>query len=444
MQKAGTADRLLGMHPLQRLTQFRQAVYHTFTQRATALLEVIDAVAQTPRPHSPVELSLVMQRKWTTLYDALNNGRIDVDALRVVLAQTAGSVSTYRVAGCRVVLLDHTGFARPSARTVAEREVYPGPNGTRVVGHRYSWLTQLVDADGSWLAPLDVERIGPGSTPVGIGLTQLARLAQGSDEPVIVIADREYGVNDVLRVVPQLPGVPSTFLARVRRNLVFYQPPPLRQPGQRGAARKYGDRVQLNDPATWPEPAWTTTALTTSGEQVVLQGWTNWLRRGLPQQPVHLIQVRVLNPDGQPRYAHPLWLMVVGALALDALWPLYPRRWREETLHRQVKDLFGWSRAQLGSVERQDRWTWLVLLACWQVVLARALARDCRRPWERAARAGPLPFARVQRDYGRILWQFGLAMPPPKPRGKAPGRARGTRLIPKPRQPLLQRRDKAA
>ena len=427
------------MDTLQRLTQFRQAVYHTFTQRATALLELVDAVAQVPRPHSLAVLSLVMQRHWTTLDDALDAGRIDLEALRPLLAQTAGAVAPYRVAGCRVVLLDHPGFPRPAAPTVAAREVYPGPNGTRAVGHRYSWLTQLVDADGAWVAPLDVERIGPGSPPVGIGLTQLARLAQVSDEPVIAMADREYGVNDVLRVVPQLPGVPITCIARVRRNLVFYQPPPPRQPGQRGAARKYGDRVQLNDPATWPEPVWTTTAVTASGEQIALQGWTNWLRRGIPQQPVHLIQMRVLNLDGQPRYAHPLWLMVVGALALDAVWPLYPRRWREETLHRQIKDLFSWSRAQLGSIARHERWTWVVLLAAWQVVLARALARDCPRPWERAARAGPLPLARVQRDYGRILWQFGLAMPPPKPRGKAPGRRPGTIVPPKLRQPLLKR-----
>ena len=106
--------------------------------------------------------------------------------------------------------------------------------------------------------------------------------------------------------------------------------------------------------------------------------------------------------------------------------------------------MFGWSRAQLGDVERQDRWTWVVLLASWQLLLARDLARDCPRPWERTSREGPLPLARVQRDYGRILQQFGLGMPAPKPRGKAPGRPVGMVLPPKPRQPLLKRRHLAA
>lgn len=432
------------MNALERLSQFRQELYQAFTHRATALLELVDAVAQVARPHSPAELSLVMQRHWSSLYDALDEGTIDLEALRPLLAETAAVVSPYRVAGGRVVLVDHSGFPRPAARTVAERERYPGPNGTRQCGHRYSFLSQVVDADGTWLAPLDVERIGPGSTPVGTALTHLARLAQTSAEPIIGVGDREYGVNDLLRVVRQVPGVAVRFVARLRTNLVFYQPPPPRQPGQQGAPRKYGPRIQLNDPTSWPEPEWTGTSTSARGERIELRGWAGWRRRGLAEHPVQIVQVRVLRAEGTPKYAQPLWLMVVGdALPWDVVWPLYQRRWSEETLHAQAKDLLGWSRAQLGTVARQDRWTWVVLLAYWCLLLARDLARDCPRPWERLA-AGPLPLARVQRDYARILWQFGLALPPPKPRGNAPGRRPGTLLVPKPRQPVLKRRLQAA
>jgi hypothetical protein len=132
--------------------------------------------------------------------------------------------------------------------------------------------------------------------------------------------------------------------------------------------------------------------------------------------------------------------MVVGSgLPWNTGWPRYQRRWPAETLHAQAQDLLGWSRAPGGTLERQDRWTWLVLLAYWPVLLARELARACPRPWERAA-AGLLPLARVQRDDGRLLQQCGLARPPPNPRGKAPGRRPGTVLEPKPRQPVLKRR----
>ncbi len=432
------------MNTLECLAQFRQKVYQTFTQRPAALLELIDAVAQTPRPHSPAELSRSMQRHWTSLYDALRHGDIDLDQLRPLLAKTASSAAPHRVAGCRVVLFDHTGFPRPAARTVAERECYPGPNALPQVGHRYSWLCQLVDADTSWLAPLDVERIGPGDKPVGIALTQLARLAQNSSEPVIGVGDREYGVDDMLRVIPKLPGVPLTTVTRVRSNLVFYQAPAPRVAGQRGRTRLYGARVQLNDPTSWPSPEWQEEELLESGERIVRQGWTNWRRRGIAGVRVQIVQVRVLRADGAPKYKQPLWLMVVGRLEGAQAARLYQPRWREETWHRQAKDLFGWSRAQLGDVERQDRWTWVVLLAGWQLLLAREGARDCPRPWERAVGEGPLPLARVQRDYGRILEQFGLRVAAPKARGKALGRRVGTRLEPKVRQPLLKRRQQAA
>ncbi len=433
------------MKAIERLAQFRQQLYQTFARRATALLEVIDAIAQVARPHSPAELSLVMQRHWSSLYDAIDEGHLDPDTLRPLLADTAGQLSLYRVADCRVVVVDHSGYPRPQARTVAERERYHGPNDTRQLGHRYSFLSQLVDQDSSWLAPLDVERIGPGTTPVGIALTQVARLAQASSEPLLVVGDREYGVNDVLRVVPRLPGVPVRFVARLRTNLVFYEPPPPRQVGQKGASRKYGARVQLNDPTTWPLPHWTGSAMTRQGDQVELRGWSGWRRRGIPDVAVQIVQVLVRTAEGQPKYAQPLWLVVCGGeVAWEEVWPLYQRRWREETLHRQAKDLLGWTRAQVGSVERQDRWTWLVMLAYWQLLLARELARDCPRPWERKVSEGLLPLARVQRDYGRILAQFGLAMPPPKARGKAPGRVVGTVLEPKRREPVLKRRQPTA
>ena len=107
------------METLDRLAQFRQEVYQTFTQRPAALLDLVDAVAQTPRPHSPVELSLTMQRHWTTLYDALRHGHIDLDQLRPLLARTASFAAPHRVAGCRVVLFDHTGFPNDEAASLA-------------------------------------------------------------------------------------------------------------------------------------------------------------------------------------------------------------------------------------------------------------------------------------------------------------------------------------
>src|SRR4051794_30874460 len=100
------------MNTLERFAQFRAQLYHTCSSRAAALLELIDAVAQTPRPHSPAELSLVMQRHWSTLYDALRHGRFQLDALRPLLVEVAQTAAPLRLAERRVLLVDHSGYPR--------------------------------------------------------------------------------------------------------------------------------------------------------------------------------------------------------------------------------------------------------------------------------------------------------------------------------------------
>jgi hypothetical protein len=385
-----------------------------------------------------------MQRHWSGLYDALRHGRFDLNPLRPLLVQTAHSLAPLRLAGYRVVLVDHSGYPRPAARTVAERERYHGPNNSQLVGHRYSWLSQVVDAASTWLAPLDVERIGPAATPVSVAFQQVRRAAAASPEPLLLVGDREYGVNELLEVFCELSPHQLGAVVRLRSNLVFYQAPPARQPGQKGAPRKYGARVQLNDPASLPPADWQSTQPLAGGEQLELCGWAGWQRRGYAGQALRVVQVRQVRADGQAKYVQPLWLLVLGELAWPHAAGAYRLRWREETWHAQAKELLGWSRAALGSVERQDRWSWVVLLAGWQLLWTRQVAADHPRPWERPSGGAGLPLGRVQRDYGRIIREFGLAGAAPKARGKAPGRAVGRVLGPKKRQPLLNRKAKAA
>src|SRR5919199_672505 len=183
------------MDTLNHLAQFRQQVYQTFTQRPAALLELIDAVAQTPRPHSPAELSLAMQRHWSTLYDALRHGELDLAKLRPLLVKTAATAAPYRVAGCRVVLVDHTGFPRPTARTLSERERYHGPNSTLPIGHRYSWLSQVVDPDTACVATWCSICHRPRVSPIRKGARACMERACSSTTPA---------------PGPSQPGVPAT------------------------------------------------------------------------------------------------------------------------------------------------------------------------------------------------------------------------------------------
>lgn len=158
-----------------------------------------------------------------------------------------------------------------------------------------------MDHDSAWVAPLDVARIGPTSTPISVALTHVKRLTKTSDAPLLLVGDRAYGADAILRVVPQVEGAKVTWTTRLRSNLVFYLPPPPRQRGQKGAPRKYGARVQLNDPSTWPAPGWSATESSPDGERVELCGWADWRRReGVERWPIGTIPDHHSSSDAVP------------------------------------------------------------------------------------------------------------------------------------------------
>ena len=88
-----------------------------------------------------------------------------------------------------------------------------------------------------------------------------------------------------------------------------------------------------------------------------------------------------------------------------------------------------------------DRWTWLIIAAHTQLRLARPLAADLRRPWERPAAPGRLTPARVRRGFRNLRAED----PPPRQRTETqPTRPRTpTRLQePTPRAPPRRRQDR--
>jgi hypothetical protein len=80
--------------------------------------------------------------------------------------------------------------------------------------------------------------------------------------------------------------------------------------------------------------------------------------------------------------------------------------------------VLGWVTPALRHPEQAERWTWVLLAAYAQLVLARHLARDQRYPWERRHHRRLSP-GRVRRDYARVLPIIGTPATPLKP-SKAP------------------------
>jgi hypothetical protein len=97
-----------------------------------------------------------------------------------------------------------------------------------------------------------------------------------------------------------------------------------------------------------------------------------------------------------------------------------------EHTFKLMKSQLGWTAARVRHPEQAVRWTWLLIAAYVQLRLARGMAADLRRPWERRPRPGrPLTPCRVRRSFRHLRNQLGTPGPPAEnhpPRPRTPAR----------------------
>jgi hypothetical protein len=144
-----------------------------------------------------------------------------------------------------------------------------------------------------------------------------------------------------------------------------------------------------------------------------------WLLRDLPVQ--FLTRMRA---DRVLRRAAPPWVPRVHG----------GRKPRHGGESRMLKQTLGWTYPKTRGPHAADRWTWLILAAYTQLRLARPLAADRRRPWEKPAAPDRLTPARVRRAFRHLRNNTACPAAAPKPTRPGPGRPPGRRnLRPAPR-----------
>ena len=196
-----------------------------------ALFELIDALLLTIDPRSPVELSLspAFRRRYSMVYDALQEGQVAPDLARQLLAE-AEPAEALTLAECTVYSLDSTIDARPEAETLADRgQVYSTSQEQAVPGHQYSWLGRIVSQAPAWFAPRDVERVATNTTPAATAARQVLRLAASLIVVVgllsVVVADSGYAQAPFLVALVGLTNL--CVLVGLPCNRVLYGAPPL-------------------------------------------------------------------------------------------------------------------------------------------------------------------------------------------------------------------------
>jgi DDE superfamily endonuclease len=384
------------------------------------------------------------------LYDAVNHGRVDIARLRRSLA----GLPLPRAADGRLMLAaDVSNWLRPGAATSPERlfcHVYGRGKGQAqmIPGWPYSVIAALEPGRTSWTAVLDAVRLGPDDDETEVTAAQVrdvvTRLIEAGqwragDRAILVVFDAGY---DVTRLAYLLADLPVELLGRLRSDRVMQLPAPPRQPGTRGRPCKHGLELALADPATWPEPQVTTKTVTSRYGRAVTAAWDRvhprlthraaWLDHDGPLPVIEgtLIRLTVDHLPGD-RDPKPVWLWWSRTSAcpagVDRLWQAFLRRFDLEHTFRLFKQVLGWTVPKLRDPHAADRWTWLIITCHAQLRLARPLAADLRRPWERPAPPGRLTPARVRRGFRNIRAKAAQPASAPKPGKPGPGRPPGSK-----------------
>jgi DDE superfamily endonuclease len=446
-------DYAAGVEPLALLSRFRLDFHACLTARADELSELADAVLCGDGPvRTLAGLSLAPEhrRGHGALYDAVNHGRIGIGRLRRSLA----GLPLPRAADGRLVLAaDVSNWLRPGAATSPDRlfcHVYGRGKGQAqmIPGWPYSVIAALEPGRTSWTAVLDAVRLGPDDDETEVTAAQVrevvTRLIEAGhwcdgDLRIVVVFDAGY---DVTRLAYLLADLPVELLGRLRSDRVMWLPAPARQPGAMGRPRKHGRELALADPAACPDPQVTTRTVTSRYGTAVAASWDRvhprlthraaWLDHDGPLPVIEgtLIRLQVDHLPGD-RDPKPMWLWWSQASGLpddvDRLWQAFLRRFDLEHTFRLFKQVLGWTVPKIRDPQAADRWTWLIIAAHTQLRLARPLAADLRRPWERPAPPGQLTPARVRRGFRNIRAKVPRPASAPKPGKPGPGRPPGSK-----------------
>lgn len=428
---------------IESLRQFRQAVYQTLSPSRDAAFDIIDAIAASRDARSAVEVSLspTFQRRFASVYKGVQRTRIAEQDLTRLLITQAECCSQLNFDGWALYALDHSPYPRQSAETVSDRGYVHGCLGV-VKGHRYSLLGRVMYEQGSWVGVVSCQRIATHQTPSEVGARQIQKLTQYSTQPAIITADSEYVTDEILDCACEH----TRLLIRFRSNRKLFRPPEVKAKGWRGRRPKHGQKIKLNHQESLSAPD-QSFSIEDEASRIVISVWENMHVHSRPLVRLCAVRVEVLTKEGKPRYSRPLWLCWTGPAQMDwaEFWRVYLKRFCLECVHQFTKNSLSWTRGRFGYTEREERWTWLVMLAYWQLLLAAPAARDLCRPWQKAMPEGRLPTpARVQRDWERIYREVGRVARTPKVRGKPAGRACGYRPMPRPRYEVVRKGEKAA
>ncbi len=420
-----------------RLYVFREQLYACFGNARDALFNLMDALlCETPaRSLAELSLSPFCVRGWGSLYQGLQQAQIDRSQLQRLFARQVPLPQE----GQRLVLgTDVSSIARPASKTGRERTyVHQSnlPKGCKPVtpGWQFSTLTALPEEASSWTYILDNVRVPSQQTQGKAAAEQLEAVVPLLPVRALVLGDGYYSSIPFLEAIADIP---FDLLARLPKNRVLYRAAPPKT-GQKGRPRLDGARFSCKDAATQGNPHAFWSGQNQAGQPVEVSVW-HYLHYK-KSRSIEMSVIRIVRPFAQDTQRDPKisWFVFRGEQmpALGEVSDLYARRYSQEHGYRVDKQHLLWETPRLRTPEQFQHWTDLVACVRNQLYLARPVAQEVRQAWESKQRQ--LTPQQTRRAMPTILSMLGTPAPPPKLRGKSPGRRVGAILKPVPRYKVI-------
>jgi len=425
---------------LNTLKAYRQEVYGCFGPAKDALFNTVDALLTEDRAKSFPELSLSphFERRWPSLYEGLEDGKIDQKRLQEVFARF---LPQSHVQDLVWVGIDVSGIARPRARTSADRSalyVHNLPECKKPItfGWQFSTAVVLPPTPSSWTYVLDQQRVSTQTTAAQVAFAQLQQLVPLLPANTVAVLDRGYNSTWLWCQCSGLP-IKGT-LVRLKGNRCFYRVAPPAT-GKPGAPRKDGDKWQPEDPATHGNPDGTWQGQDGSSRPIQLSWWKQMHvkdARWLEMTVIQVVRPHATNTERDPRVS---WVVWIGDQQADLVSIAlgYALRFSQEHGYRFEKQSLLWDEPRVRTPAQFERWSHLVAIAHNHLVLARDLVETELRPWENKRR--PSTPQQVRRGLHTLLPTLGTPAHPPKPRGKSPGRVKGAKIRKAPRFSVVRK-----
>jgi hypothetical protein len=444
----------------------------------------LDALAGNTGVHSIAELSLspLFPRSYNSIYKAIkesfnttrqdrNNKVEEEEKSNNLIRVTSELIDQPQQRSFYLFATDTTPHPRPYARTLVERGYIYQPNTIKGnkpinIGHSYSILSILPEKEtgyaAAWSIPISGERVSLDKSGVEVASEQIkAAMCDSSlhwhEQLCVLVADTAYSQRSFL--FEQSKHQNLVVVARCRSNRIFYQSPPISESKKkRGCPKKYGERFDLGDAETWHEPDQITQIQQTTRKgrllNVTIQAWNQMLIRGTKHQkmyrhPFTLNRINVTNDTNESLWK-PMWLIVMGdqrgEISPAIAYQSYRQRFDIEHMLRFGKQRLLMTEFQTPSVEHEENWIRLVMLAYVQLWAARELAKHLPRPWERYLEPHNDKIVTpsvVQRDFQRIISEIGTPARSPKTRGNSIGRVQGQAQTQRTKYPVVNKQSKS-